>query len=96
MAKKGVEFGRECLIFEVCQPQRAKKVLEENMSISTVLPCRISLYEKRGKTIRASLKLTALLTLFGVPQLEGVAEDVEETIIKIMKDAATGGSSVSL
>jgi uncharacterized protein (DUF302 family) len=96
MAKKGVEFGREYLIFEVCQPQRAKKVLEENMSISTVLPCRISLYEKRGKTILASLKLTALLTLFGVPQLEGVAEDVEETIIKIMKDAATGGSSVSL
>ena len=47
MAKKRVEFGRECLIFEVCQPQQAKKVLEENMSISTVLPCRISLYEER-------------------------------------------------
>jgi uncharacterized protein (DUF302 family) len=25
MAKKGVEFARECLIFEVCQPQQAKK-----------------------------------------------------------------------
>jgi uncharacterized protein (DUF302 family) len=22
MTKKGVEFGRECLIFEVCQPQQ--------------------------------------------------------------------------
>ena len=96
MAKKGVEFGRECLIFEVCQPQQAKKILEENLSISTVLPCRISVYEERGKTILATLKPTALLTLFGVPQLEGVAQDVEETIIKIMKDAATGGSSVSL
>jgi len=92
MAKKGVEFGRECLIFEVCQPQQAKKILEENLSISTVLPCRISVYEERGKTILATLKPTALLTLFGVPQLEGVAQDVEETIIKIMKDAATGGS----
>ena len=58
MAKKGVEFGRECLIFEVCQPQQAKKVLEENMSISTVLPSRISLYEERGKTILATLKPT--------------------------------------
>jgi len=96
MAKKRVEFGRECLIFEVCQPQQAKKVLEDNMSISTVLPCRISVYEERGKTILATLKPTALLTLFGVPQLEGVAQDVEETIIKIMKDAATSGSSVSL
>ena len=30
LAKKGVEFARECLIFEVCQPQQAKKVLDEN------------------------------------------------------------------
>jgi len=48
--------ARECLIFEVCRPQQAKKVLEENMSISTMLPCRISLYEEGGKTILASLK----------------------------------------
>jgi len=48
MAKKGVEFARECLIFEVCQPQQAKKVLDENMSVSTALPCRISIYEEGG------------------------------------------------
>jgi len=45
MVKKGVEFERECLIFEVCQPQQAKKVLDQNMSVSTALPCRISIYE---------------------------------------------------
>ena len=90
MAKKGVDFGRECLIFEVCQPQQAKKVLEENMSISTMLPCRISLYEEGGKTILASLKPTALLAMFNVPQLEGVAQEVEETIIKIMNETAKG------
>ena len=28
MVKKGVEFERECLIFEVCQPRQAKKVLD--------------------------------------------------------------------
>jgi len=81
MAKKGVDFSRECLIFEVCQPQQAKKVLEENMSISTMLPCRISLYEEGGKTILASLKPTALLAMFNVPQLERVAQEVEESII---------------
>jgi len=35
-----VEFERECLIFEVCQPQQTKKVLDENMSVSTALPWR--------------------------------------------------------
>jgi len=29
MEKKGVEFARECLILEVCQPQQAKKVLDQ-------------------------------------------------------------------
>ena len=29
LLKKGVAFDRECLILEVCQPQQAKKVLEE-------------------------------------------------------------------
>jgi uncharacterized protein (DUF302 family) len=90
MAKKGVEFGRECLIFEVCQPQQAKKVLDQNMSVSIALPCRISIYEEGGKTILATLKPTTLLAMFNVPQLEGVAQEVEDTIVKIMKESASG------
>jgi len=90
MAKKGVEFTRECLIVEVCQPQQAKKVLDENMGVSTALPCRISIYEEGGKTILATLKPTVLLAMFNAPQLAGVAQEVEETIVKIMKKAASG------
>ncbi len=88
MAKKGVEFAHECLIFEVCQPQQAKKVLDQNMSVSTALPCRISIYEEGGKTILATLKPTTLLAMFNVPELEQVAQEVEATIIKIMNEAA--------
>jgi uncharacterized protein (DUF302 family) len=88
MIKKGVEFAHECLIVEVCQPNQAKKVLEANMSVSTALPCRISIFQERGKTILATLKPTTLLALFGSPQLETVAQDVETTIVKIMKEAA--------
>ena len=87
MTKKGVEFTRECQIFEVCQPQQAKKVLEQNMSISTALPCRISLYREDGKTILATLKPTTLLAMFNSPQLAGAAQEVEDTIIKIMQEA---------
>ncbi|HPS01987.1 MAG TPA: DUF302 domain-containing protein [Candidatus Sumerlaeota bacterium] len=90
MTKKGIEFAPECLIFEVCQPQQAKKVLEENMSISTALPCRISIYEEGGKTILATLKPTTLLAMFNTPKLEGVAQEVEATIVKIMKEAVSG------
>ena len=87
MAKKGVEFAHECLIFEVCEPQQAKKVLDQNMGVSTALPCRISIYEERGKTILATLKPTTLLAMFNSPQLEGMAQEVEDAIVKIMKEA---------
>ena len=90
MGKKGVDFPHECLIYEVCQPQQAKKVLSENMSVSTALPCRISIYEEGGKTILATLKPTTLLALFHTPQLKGVAQEVEDTIVKIMEEAAAG------
>lgn len=89
MKKKGVEFARECMIFEVCQPQQAKKVLDADMSVSTALPCRISIYEEEGETILATLKPTTLLAMFNVPQLEDVAQEVEDTIVKIIKEAAT-------
>ena len=90
MTKKGVEFKKECLIFEVCQPQQAKKVLEQNMSVSTALPCRISVYEEGGKAVLATLKPTTLLAMFNSLQLGGVAQEVEDTIVKIMTEAASG------
>jgi hypothetical protein len=35
------------------------------------------------------LKPTALLAMFKTPQLKGVAKEVEDTIVKIMKEAAS-------
>lgn len=88
MLRKGVDFTRECLVFEVCQPQQAKKVLEENMSVSTALPCRISLYQENGETTLATLQPTTLLAMFDTPQLAVVAQQVEDTLVKIMTEAA--------
>src|SRR5574341_449765 len=64
MAEKGVPLARECRIFEVCDPHQAKKVLEANLEISTALPCRISLYEERGKTRLATIRPTAMIGLY--------------------------------
>ena len=88
MAKKGVEFARECRIFEVCNPHQAKKVLETNLEISTALPCRISVYEEGGVTKLATIKPTAMIELYSTPGLAGVAKDVEVTLEQIMAEAA--------
>ncbi|MFH2201924.1 MAG: DUF302 domain-containing protein [Elusimicrobiota bacterium] len=87
MREKGLDFDKECRVFEVCNPGQAKKVLESDMAISTALPCRISVYEEGGKTKIATLKPTALLALFGKPELVPVAAEVERVLFKIMEEA---------
>lgn len=88
MKEKGVEFERECLIYEVCNPHQAKMVLEANAEISTVLPCRISVYSEGAGLTLATLRPTALIDLFQTPALRAVAQEVEEVIIKMMNEAA--------
>lgn len=88
MKNKGVDFARECRIFEVCNPHQAKKVLEKNMEISTALPCRISLYREAGETVMNTFRPTVMLEMFDTPGLAEVAKEVEDTISEIMKEAA--------
>jgi uncharacterized protein (DUF302 family) len=88
MPEKGADFQGECLIYEVCNPYQAKKVLENNPELSTVLPCRISVYQtEKGYTL-ATLKPTSLVELFDSESLHAVAEEVERTIVTIMQEAA--------
>lgn len=83
---KGIPFDHDCLVFEVCQPQQAAKVLAENLSISTALPCRISVFSEGGVTKLATIRPTALLEMFDVPGLRTVAEEIEREIFAMMDE----------
>jgi len=87
MAKHGLTFGRVCKIYEVCQPQQAKRVLEANAAIATVLPCRIAVYAEKDQTVLAMIKPTALLGLFQEPTLDATAREVEQELVAIMDEA---------
>lgn len=86
LQEKGLAFDRECLVFEVCNPQAAKQVLDDNPAISAALPCRISIYQENGKTRIACILPTALLGMFPNPELKTVAEEVERTVLRIMQE----------
>lgn len=89
MQKHGVSFDRECRIYEICNPHKAKEVLYRDMRISTALPCRISVFQEgSGEVTLATLRPTAMLAQFDVPELKEVAKEVEETLERIMREAA--------
>ena len=90
MESKGVPFARECRVIEVCNPRQAQVVLNQAIAISTALPCRISIYEEGGRTILATIKPTALLTMFDAPGAATTAREVEDELVRIMDEACRG------
>lgn len=88
MRNKGVEYDGECMIYEVCSPQQAKRALEANPAVSTALPCRISVYRDVEGYRLATILPTAMMQMFGTPALDPVAAEVERDMRAIMQEAA--------
>ena len=88
MRKKSVELGFECMVFEVCNPHQAKKVLDADGALSAALPCRISAYGTPGPYTLSTILPTAMMAAFGKPEIDAVAKEVEDVIVTMMRDTA--------
>ena len=88
LQSKGIELGSECKVYDVCNPQAAAKALHTEMRVSTVLPCRISIFsENQGCTI-ATVRPTSLLEATGLEGVASLAEEIEREVLAIIDEAA--------
>jgi uncharacterized protein (DUF302 family) len=88
LRSKGIEFAEECKIFEVCNPGVAANILATDMRLNMALPCRISVYTEKGKTMIGLIKPLPMLTALSEDAaLAKIAEDVEGVIIQIVDEA---------
>jgi len=84
---KGVDFAPQCRVFEVCNPKRAAEVLAVRMDLANALPCRIAVYERDGDVIVSMIRPTDMLaTLDDDPALATVANDVEQTMNRMLEE----------
>ena len=65
LRSKGIAFDEQCKVFEVCNPGQAAKVLSTDMRLNMALPCRISVFTEKGKTMIGLIK----------PEINGVRLD---------------------
>ncbi len=90
LQEKGQDWDTPCLVFDVCNPVQAKRVLTAEPNISAVLPCRISAFpDEAGRTRLVTVRPTRMIELFGA-DLGDVAREVEETLEAILNDVAAG------
>ncbi len=88
LADKGQELAEECHIFEVCNPKIAKNILEKDMNLSIMLPCRISVYIQDNVTkVGLSLPSKQISQLSNANGLLLLVEPVEKRLIKIVNQS---------
>jgi len=83
---KGIEIELECRVFDVCNPQAASLALGHDMNVSTVLPCRISVYgDAAGSTI-ATVLPKDLLGATGLDGVDKLAGEIQREILAIIDE----------
>lgn len=86
---KGFELANDCLVFDVCNPQKAKDVLDMDMSMNLALPCRISVYSENQQTYIGMISPKAMLAMLSdSAELATAASEVESTLQTIINEAA--------
>ena len=88
LKSKGVDFATPCRVYDVCNPQVASAALTVEMRISTVLPCRISVFRAGDGCTIATVEPTDLLRATGLGGAEELAAKIEKEIIAMIDEAA--------
>jgi uncharacterized protein (DUF302 family) len=88
LRSKGIAFEQECKVFEVCNPAQAAKVLAADMRLNMALPCRISVFTDKGKTMIGLIRPAQMLAdLSQDPAIVQVADEVEASTIRMVDEA---------
>ncbi len=85
LKSKGIDLGNECQIVDICNPIIAQKLLSEDMSLSIIMPCKISVYTQDGETIIAMNSLVQLVDDIN-PDLIEIAQEAQEQLLEIIDE----------
>jgi len=81
LQEKGLDFQKEFKVLEVCNPQEAFRVLNENEMAGYFLPCKIVVYADSGQTKIGMPKPSALINLLNDEKMKQFATEIENRLI---------------
>ncbi len=84
--EKGLEINDNFILLEVCNPYIASKILQENIEVGYILPCKVVVYEKEGNNYIGLIKPTALVDLVD-PSFRDMANQVEAILMKSIDES---------
>lgn len=88
LRKRGIPFDREVKVFDICNPERAREVLDRRIEMAALLPCSIAVFDDGQRCKFAYVPPSALLGLTGMVEIEPIAREVERAVSEIVATAA--------
>lgn len=85
LKSKGVDFDHECQVLDICNPNYAKQLLSTDMTLSSIVPCKISVYNKDNQTYIALNSITQLIDDIN-PDLIETAQEIQDTIQELINE----------
>ena len=85
LKSKGIDFKNDCQIVDICNPIIADQFLTTDMSLSIIMPCKISVYTEDGETMIAMNSLVQLVDDINPDMIE-IAQTVQEQLLKIIDE----------
>lgn len=87
LSEHDLELDGKAVILEVCNPQKAHTVLNTHIKVGYFLPCKVAIFEQKGKTTIGTLLPSELMSQMPGADLSDVAQEVEQ-VLRDAVDAA--------
>ena len=84
--EKGFEISDNFILLEVCNPSIASGILQENIEVGFILPCKVVVYEKEGVNYIGLIKPTALVKLVD-RSFKDMAKQVEMDLLTSINES---------
>ncbi len=88
LREHGVKTAQDAVIFAICHPELYATLLAADIRFSAFLPCRIAAYREGDSLTLQAVSPREFCRILARPDLEGVAEKLENALRQIMQDAS--------
>lgn len=87
LKEKGIEFDKNFMILEACNPHKAKEVLSKHIDIGYFLPCKLVVYEDNNTIKIGMINPDMLIGLLNHSDMESTAKEVQTILISAINSA---------
>lgn len=87
LKEKGLDFDKNFKVLEVCNPKKAKEVLDKYIEAGYFLPCKMVVYEDNDSVFIGMLKPTSLTGMIDNDELSSIAAEVEKELMSYIDEA---------